>query len=79
MGALSRSASTLEELLSSFTGIYRFSYSIFSEEGEYPNIGKILDEESAILYLSRKSEVYYLPIILERQDLGELLMLGSRE
>lgn len=56
VGALSRGSSTLEGLQSSFAGISdRFSYSTFSEEREYPDIGKIVDDESAILYLPKES------------------------
>lgn len=54
--ALSRGSSTLENLQSSFTGISdRFSYSTFTEEREYPNIGKIVDDESAVLYLPKET------------------------
>ena len=56
VNALSRGSSTLEGLQSSFAGISdRFSYSTFSEEREYPGIGKIVDDESAILYLPKES------------------------
>ena len=56
VSALSRGSSTLEGLQSSFAGISdRFSYSTFSEEREYPGIGKIVDDESAILYLPKES------------------------
>ena len=52
VSALSRGSSTLEGLQSSFRAISdRFSYATFTEEREYPNIGKIVDDESAILYL----------------------------
>lgn len=54
--ALSRGSSVLESLQSSFTGISdRFSYSTFTEEREYPNIGKIVDDESAVLYLPKET------------------------
>ena len=56
VNALSRGSSALEGLQSSFAGISdRFSYSTFSEEREYPGIGKIVDDESAILYLPKES------------------------
>ena len=55
IGALSRGSSTLENLQSSFAGISdRFSYSTFTEEREYPNIGKIVDDDSATLYLTKE-------------------------
>lgn len=62
VSALSRGSSTLESLQSSFRAISdRFSYATFTEEREYPNIGKIVDDESAVLYLPKETIVVSLP------------------
>ena len=49
-------SSALEGLQSSFASISdRFPYSSLSEEREYPNMKKIVDVESAILYLPKET------------------------
>jgi len=52
--ALRRGSSTLESLQSFFTGISdRFQSSTLIEERAYPHFGKIVDRESAVLYLPK--------------------------
>ena len=61
---LSRGSSTLESLQSSFTGISgRFQYSTVTEGQEYSNIGKIVDDKSAVLYLPKEIRNRFLPIM----------------
>jgi len=53
---LCRGSCTLESLQSSFNGISdRFQYSTVTEERECPNIGKIVDDKSAVLYFPRET------------------------
>lgn len=56
IASLSSGSIILEGLQSSFTAVSdRFAYSTLLEEREYPEIGKIVDDESASLYLPRET------------------------
>ena len=56
--ALSRGSSVLETLQSTFSNTSlceRFAFWTFSEEREYPQIGKIVEDDSAVLYYKRET------------------------
>jgi hypothetical protein len=77
--ALSRGSSTLESLQSSFTGISdRFQYSTFTEEREYPNIGKIVDDKSAVLYLPKETRNSLPADHLEMSRFGSVKETGFK-
>ena len=56
ISSLSSGSIFLEQLQSSFTGISdRFAYATLTEERDFPGVGKIVDDESASLYLARET------------------------
>ena len=56
ISSLSSGSIFLEQLQSSFTGISdRFAYATLTEERDFPGVGKIVDDESASLFLARET------------------------